>query len=227
MTGFEAGLETARTRLGGRGAYALLAVAVGVVAAAAWIERREDSSIAADVVLAGVVFGWTIPLTAYAAVARACRNGRLDDAVAGLARHGASRRGAVAGLVASTAGAVGAAGSLLAVLGVLISRGFGSGGFADAVASAWIGALGGAAYVAWFALASLVGRRGGGRGVAFVIDAVVGGVATSAAIPWPRAHLRSLVGGALVPGLSEWQSAVVLALLALGYWGVSIVRVPR
>jgi hypothetical protein len=225
VTGFEAGLAVGSARLRGRWGYLVLALAAAIVASAAWLERRDDASIATDVVLGGVVFGWTIPLTAYAAVARACRNGRLDDAVSGLARQGASRRGAVSGLIMSTAGAVGALGSLLAVLGVLVSRGFGSGGFGDAVASAWIGALGGAAYVAWFALASLVGRRGGGRSAAFVIDAVLGGAATFGAIPWPRAHLRSLVGGALVPGLSEWQSAVVLAVLALSYWGLCIVRV--
>jgi hypothetical protein len=201
-------------------------LASAVVVAFALVERRQDPAVAADVVVA-VVFGWTIPLSAYAAVARTCRNGRLDDAVDLLARHGANRRGAVAGLVAGTAVDVAALGSLLAVVGILLSRGFGSGGFGDAVTSAWIGALGGVAYVAWFALGSLVGRKGGGRGVAFFVDLVLGGAATSAAVPWPRAHLRSLVGGALVPGLSEGRSAFVLLALAASYLGVSLLRVRR
>ncbi len=60
----------------------------------------------------------------------------------------------------------------------------------DAVASAYAGALGGAAYASLFVLGSTFGRRGGGRTVALVADWLLGANATAVAFVTPRAHLR-------------------------------------
>jgi len=92
---------------------------------------------------------------------------------------------------------------------------------------AWIGALAGAAYVAWFGVGSLFGKRGGGRSVALVLDAVLGSTSTVAALPWPRAHVRSLLGGELAHGLPQWKSTAVLYVLTAVQLALCAVRFPR
>jgi hypothetical protein len=223
-----AAFSVAAGRLGGFwGASAYLGAAL-FVSAAAFLQRRFSPEDAVDVTLTGAVFGWTIPLLAYAAVARVSKYGRLDDGATDLVRHGGDRRAIVASFVLMTAARVAVVGALLAALGVLISSvGEATAIRADALTSAWVGGLGGAAYVAWFSLGSLWGKAGRGRLLSLVLDWVLGATSTAAAVPWPRAHLRCLLGGELVVGLPAWQSSALLGLLAGLYYLACLLRVAR
>lgn len=221
-------ISVAAGRLGGSwgvGAYLGAAVFVSI---AALLEKRLAVEDAVDSTLSGAVFGWAIPLLAYAAVARVSRYGRLDDGATDLVRHGADRRAVVASFVLMTAARLSVVGALLSALGVLVSSvGEASAIRADALTSAWIGALGGAAYVAWFSFGSLWGKAGRGRLLSLVLDWVLGATASAVAVPWPRAHLRSLLGGELVVGLPAWQSSVLLGLFAGLYFLACVLRVAR
>ena len=229
MNGFVFGSSDAAARLRGKAPLAAAAFSVVAVLFGAWLARRFTPDDAADVALGGVVFGFALPLVAYAAVGRVCGGGRLDDAVRPLARHGANRRGAVLGAIFAAAVRVSALGAAFGFLGVLVARSHGGAAatFADAFTSAWIGALGGAVYVAWFGLGSLFGKAGSGRAVALALDWIFGPSASALAMPWPRAHLRSLLGGELVLGLPEWQSTVALYALALVYVALVGLRVAK
>jgi hypothetical protein len=228
LNGWRAAVGVATERLGGGRAFAAGVFATLFVGLAAVTLRRMSPAVAVDVTLAYPVLGWTVPLVALGAVARACQGGRLDDAVSALIRHGLSRRVAVAGLLSATVLRVALLSAGLAIAGTLLARGhLGAVALADAFTSAWIGALGGAAYVAWFSLGSLVGRRGGGRIAAFLVDAVAGSAASLLSVPWPRAHLRSLLGGELVLGISQLQSAAVLGLLGCAHVLVCLARAGR
>lgn len=228
MKGWLFAISVAAGRLGGLWGATAYFGAAAFVAVAAILERRIFPEEAADTTLTGVVFGWTIPLLAYAAVARVSRYGRLDDGARDLARHGGDRRAAVASFVLMTAARVAVVGGLLGALGVILaSVGEASAIRADALTTAWIGALGGATYVVWFSLGSLWGKSGRGRLVSLALDWLLGATSSAIAVPWPRAHLRCLLGGELVVGLPAWQSSVFLGVLAGLYFVACILRVPR
>ena len=221
-------ISIAAGRLGGLwGVGAYLGAAL-FVSATALLEKRFVPEDAVDATLTGAVFGWTIPLLAYVAVARVSRYGRLDDSAVDLVRHGGDRRAIVASFMLMTAARVSVVGALLAALGVLVSSvGEASTIRADALTSAWLGALGGAAYVAWFSLGSLWGKTGRGRLLSLVLDWVLGATSSAVALPWPRAHLRCLLGGELVVGLPAWQSSALLGLFAGLYFLACMLRVAR
>lgn len=228
MKGWLVAISVAAGRLGGLWGVGAYLGAASFVALAAVLERKLVPEEAVDQTLTGAVFGWTIPLLAYAAVARVAQYGRLDTGATDLARHGGDRRAIVASFVMMTAARVGVVGALLSALGVMISSvGEAPAIRADALTSAWIGAVGGAAYVAWFSLGSLWGRSGRGRLLALALDWILGATSSAVAVPLPRAHLRCLLGGELVVGLPAWQSSVVLGLLAGLYFIACLFRVAR
>jgi hypothetical protein len=225
---FFLGAATATERLRGRAGLGAPALAVAIVIGSAIVELRREPAAAADVTLAGAAFGVCLPLVAYAIVARATRHGRLDDGVRHLSRHGASRRSAVAGLVVRATLHVAAIGALLGLLAVIVARGrLDMATVSDALTTVWIGALGGAAYAAWLSLGSLFGRAGGGRLVCLGLDFTIGAGSSASASPWPRAHVRSLIGGACVLGIPAWESAVALLALAVVYLLLCLLRVAR
>jgi hypothetical protein len=121
-----------------------------------------------------------------------------------------------------------AVGAVLAAASVLVASGRTDlAALADAFTSAWIGALGGVVYVTWFSLGALFGKGGRGRVYALGLDWILGSATSAMAMPWPRAHLRSLLGGELVLGLPGWQSTVALYLLAGVYLSLMAARVAR
>jgi hypothetical protein len=227
VTAVRAGMAVAHARLrGGRPAVVGLALLVVTVWAAVHLHRSAPLD-AADVAL-GSLLGWCVPLIAYAAVSRACLRGRLDLAVSQLARHGVSRRGAAVGLLCAVMVPVASLSAGLSGTAALLAHGaLTSFTLADAVTSAWIGALAGAAYVAWFGVGSLWGKKGGGRSLALLVDAVLGSTASLVALPWPRAHVRALLGGELAHGLPEWKSTCALYVLTGAYLVFCAVRSPR
>lgn len=230
MSDFSLGMVIAKERLRGKGGLVAPALATVAVLGSAWVEHRAEvgaASVAADVTL-GIAFGTCLPLVAYALVACSCRRGRLDDAVRSLARHGVNRRSAVLGVVVRTSLHVAIVGAVLGLFGVAAARGqLNSAALTDALIAAWVGAIGGLAYTAWLSLGSLLGRRGGGRLLLLLVDFSVGAGSSAAAAPWPRSHVRSLIGGDLVLGMPAWESSLLLALLAALYVLLCLVRVQR
>jgi len=89
----------------------------------------------------------------------------------------------------------------------------------DASMSIAIALASGAVYALWFGMASLLGARGGGRRWALALDLLLGAGSSYLAVPWPRAHIRNLLGGA--PALELSQAGAWFALTLIGLLGMS------
>ncbi len=225
MSALAAGANLAAARLRRRASLVAFLMAAGLVAAAALVERRSGGVAAADHTLVGAVFGVAVPLIGYLAVERSVDGRRLQASLDELARYGANRRAAALGLVGVCAALVAGAAVALALLGVVVARGTTDAGLAaDLARSSWIAATAGVSYTLWFALGSSIGRRGGGRIWALALDWVLGSTTILVAAPWPRGHIRNLLGGAPVLGLAQWQGGVALAVLISAYLGLSLWR---
>lgn len=222
------GASLALRRLRGRGLLVVTLSTVVFATMASFAERRIGGSDAASRALLGPVFGLAIPLAMVSLVSLGLGRTSVDAASEPLAQLGASRRattwGALAGIVL-----IGAfLSSVTGVLGTLFAHGVRSpGALSDALTVGWIGGLAGVAYVAWFAAASTFGARGGGRLVAFVVDLLLGSMSGFGALPFPRAHAMSLLGGEPVAHLPQAASAGALAGLALIYALITLVRTNR
>jgi hypothetical protein len=211
----------------GRSAFAL-GLAAFLVVLGALLERRVASLGAADRALSGIVFGIVIPLLAWGAIARATAARRLEDSVRELARHGADRRWSSAGLLLAPTAAVALLTALLAAFAVLLTRWPADPRLApDLMTSSWVGLLAGAAYAGWFALGSTLGRSGGGRGVLLVLDWILGTGASLLALPWPRAHIKNLLGGEPLLGLPQWSATLALLVIGLFCGSAALLRTPR
>ena len=195
---------------------------------AAFVAHERGSPHAADHVLVGPCGGIALPLLAYGIV------GALVGAE-GLARSGAPlvRFGAPPGRVALLTVIVGALagallGAFLLALAAAVAHGAGDPPlFRDIGTSAYVGALGGAAYATLFAFGGAFGARGGGRTIALVLDYLLGSGAGSFALVTPRAHLRNLLGGAAPLEVAQRTSAVVLALLLIAFAALAVARGRR
>jgi hypothetical protein len=197
------------------------------VVVAALLERRVGLTRAPDRALVGAVFGLALPLLAYSMLSCATDQSRLETAVWEVGRHGASRRLGAAGLIAVTAVCLASLGALLAAVAVALTRRVGDAQLAsDLVASAWLGLVGGASYACWFALASTFGSRGGGRVVALLVDWILGSGVTALAAPWPRGHLRNLLGTTPVLDMPQWSALAALLLLSVCYAALAVWRSP-
>jgi hypothetical protein len=205
----------------------VLALGASFVILVAVLERRASLSLAADRTLSGAVFGLVLPLLAFATLERATGRVRLAVATNSLARFGFSRRRVAFGMLAASAVVVGVASALLAALAVIAARGSSSATLPDVLTSAWIGMLGGVAYTAWFLLASTFGARGGGRAVALFVDWILGSTTSWLAVPWPRGHLRNLLGSAPVLDMSQSAALIALACLSMIYATVALFRLPE
>jgi len=97
----------------------------------------------------------------------------------------------------------------------------------DVLTSAWVAGLGGAAYAAFFSFGASFGKRGGGRAVALVVDWVLGSTSGAAGLLTPRAHVRSLLGGDAVMGLSGRASAIALVALVVFFVALAAARTRR
>jgi hypothetical protein len=118
--------------------------------------------------------------------------------------------------------------AVLAALVVVVAHGVDDPPLArDAMVSAYVGALGGATYAAFFAMGASFGRRGGGRTVLLVLDWLIGGATGVLGAVTPRAHLRSLLGGAPCDAMSERASAIWLLGIAVVCGAVAVARAKR
>jgi hypothetical protein len=205
-----------------------LGVAFGAVLVVALLERRFSPIHAADRALSGVALGIVLPLWTYGLVARATDGQRLVNAIFDVARLGGSRRAALLGWLTLTAGVGALVGALLAIGTVLITRSPSDPRLAsDLLTSSWIGLLAGFVYVCWFAAASTFGARGGGRLWALALDWVLGAGISAIALPWPRSHVRNLLGAEPVLDLPQWASTAGLLALAVLCSAIALGRSPR
>lgn len=208
-------LPVARLTRGARGwvavgAWTVLALSIAVVA------RSRGAAHGADRVLLGTYGALVLPLLAYVIVGTVLGARSLSGSTAPLVSFGARPQTASAVTIAVALVACVATSSVLATCLALLAHGSADPPLAaDAIASAYAGALGGAAYASWFSLGSAFGRRGGGRSVFLVMDWLLGTGSGAAALVSPRAHLRNLLGGAPPVDLSGRASAGALVLLTL------------
>ncbi|MEO6600504.1 MAG: hypothetical protein ABIQ16_11560 [Polyangiaceae bacterium] len=217
MNGFGLGVLLARERLRSFGALLVLLLSCTAVYALGVIERRRDATSAADTVLTGAVFGIALPLLAYLVSDRVCAGQQLSRSVDVIARYGSDRRATVLGLLLSSALCMALVAALLTTAALVGARTPGSGAFMhDLRISVGIALLTGEVYALWFGVASLFGKRGGGRKCALLVDFLLGASSSFLAMPLPRGHVRNLLGGTPVYGLSQPS-----AWLALGVIGVT------
>lgn len=228
MSAFSAGMRVVRSRLWASSSALGLAFALLLVMVVAWVERRTGSASAADRALTGVALGLALPLLAHGTVARAFAGTRLDQALADVGRYGGNRRAAAAGASLAVVSVLALAGALIAALAVATVRAPADAWLVrDLLTSSWIGALAGGSYALWFCLASTLGKRGGGRVVALVVDWILGAGTGAAALFWPRGHVRNLLGAEPVMTLPQWSATFALCVLSLLYALACLWRVRR
>jgi hypothetical protein len=188
------------------------------------LEWKTNPVTAADQALLGTAFGLVLPLAAWFAAARSFPS-NVETSVLSGARHGGDRRRLAllgAGKLCLSLALLGAwLGGLTASLVNFRADEL----WRDVGACLWIGALGGAVYGALLALGSRFGGRG--RAIVLVSDWLLGASAGSLGLLWPRAHLRSLLGGPSVVDLAQWHSASALVLLGAGFLALLAFRLPR
>lgn len=216
------GFDLGRERLRNRTTLVGLALAFTFALGVALLERAQGAEGAADRALSGGAFGVALPLVAYFLVGRACVGSSLREALFPLTRHGLDRRPLTFGFALAPALLAMGFGGVASLFVVLLTRGFADPRLlTDAAMSIWIGLLSGAAYVAAFTGASALGRRGQGRTWLLAADFLLGAGDSFLAFPWPKGHVRNLLGGASVLELS--QTGALLALLgtsfAFLFWG--------
>jgi hypothetical protein len=212
-SGITLGMKVGFARMRGVAAPLTLLLACSAVFALGVIGRRSDPAQALDNLLSVPVFGFLLPVFAYLVSERVCAGQRLDHGADTLARHGADRRAAVLGLLLSAALCTALCAALLALCAVFTAHRPGSLAF-DVRSSVGIALLAGAVYALWFGAASLLGKRGGGRKWALILDFIFGAGNSALAAPCPRAQLRNLLGGE--PALNISQAHAWLALIAIG-----------
>jgi hypothetical protein len=222
------GMRLGTLRLASSASLVAVGVAVAVVALGSLLERLGAGSLATDRALVGIVFGIAVPVLAWGVLGRATAGRRLDESVRELARHGADRRWATAGIVIASAAAAAIGAALLAGLAIVATRFPADPRLAsDLWTTAWIGLASGGCYAAWFALASTLGSSGGGRGWALVLDWLLGAGTGLLAVPWPRGHVKNLLGAEPVLEMPQWAAMLALGCLGLLYATVALARVRR
>lgn len=220
------GASIAGRRLASPATYLIATVALGVSATSGLVERGASELEAPDRAL-GVVLRLVLPLVAFALGSIATARQRLGEATWPLARFGAPRAQVAVGMMIVTAAATALIGTAATALALVVAYGGLPGLAIDLVVSAWITALGAAAYVAWFSFGGAFLRRGRGRWLVLVADFALGGGAGAVAVCWPRAHLRSLGGGEAIAGISQADSSVLLVALTLAMTILAAMRAGR
>ena len=226
-SGLWLGCASGLARLTQRRSLVAAASGLGMVALVAVSEKRAALYGAASRVLEGEVFGLILPVALVFASRRALDPTRLDAAATPFARFGPSRRTVALGLVlASMIGAALLAASAAALAAVLAHDPTAPAIRLDAVSSAWIGALGGSAYAAFFAFGATYGSQGGGRWWSLAADFLLGSTSGVGALLAPRAHIENLLGGEPPMLLSQPASAACLAAIGVAFTTLALLRCP-
>ncbi len=225
---FAAGADLSKERLRQGRAGVACGLALAFELGVALLERAQGRVGAADRALSGGAFGIALPLLCFFLVSRACGAANLREAVAPLARHGLGRRSLVLGLALPPALVAAAFAALGSVLVVCVTRGLGDPDlFRDIATSVWIGLVAGPAYVAAFIGFSALGRAGGGRSWLLLADFVLGAGSSFVAFPWPKSHVRNLLGGSATLELSQLAALLALLGTSLAFLGLGTLRNSR
>ena len=212
MSAWRAGMLVARRRIACRSVLLTLVGAALCVLVSAWLERGRPAVVGRADVLRGATFGLVLPLFTYFLVARVVREVPIGSAVQSLGRAGCNRRAAIVSLVLTVAASAAVAGASLAVLSAWAALG---GEARDLATICLVGGAGGASYATLFCWGASIGSKGGGKLAVLALDWLLGVSSAGWAMPWPRAHLRCLLGGDAVLGVAPPGSALVLVLLIL------------
>ncbi len=194
----------------------------------ALLARRAATGHGADHALLGMYSFIALPFLANAVLSGVLGRDGLGRSGLFLANFGASP-GRVA--VFSVTVAAFASGLLGGGLGTLVDA-LGHGSLdpplaADLPKVFAAGALGGAAYAAFFALGASFGARGFGRSLFLVLDWVLGAGTNTSALLTPRAHVRALLGGAAPLDVPGRVSFAALALMVLAFTLLATARASR
>ncbi len=197
-----------------------------VVLAASWRAQRHGAVHAAAQAL-DVYATIAVPLLVYALVDVVAPGGLAGSGRA-LVRLGASpRRVALTTVLVSMVASAFLCGALGAAA---VASGHGSADppiAQDALQTLAFGALGGAAYAAYFMLGSAAVARAWGRGALLVLDWLLGSDDGLGALLTPRAHLRNVLGGTAPFDALPWESLVGLGLLAVVCGALAVRRAGR
>jgi len=179
------------------------------------LARAQGSAHGADRALIDAYGFLLLPVLSYVAVGAALGARSLRAALAPLVAFGAPPGRAAGATIAVASLASAAIGGALAAGIAAIAHGAADAPrLRDAVASAYAGGLGAAAYACWFSLGSGFGRRGGGRALLLIADWALGEGDGAQGFFTPRAHVRNLLGGTPPLGMTERASAAALVLIA-------------
>jgi hypothetical protein len=222
------GIDLARERLHQRATPLALGLALSFELGVALLERAQGASGASARALTGGAFGVALPLLAYFLVGRACDGKSLREAVAPLARHGLDRRQLTVGFALPLGLLLAAFGVFGSALVVLVTRELGDPELPrDLWTTAWIGLVSGPAYAAAFVGASAFGRAGRGRTWLLAVDFLLGAGTSFLAFPWPKGHIRNLLGGSAVLGLSQLGALFALFGTSFAFLAWATVRNQR
>lgn len=234
---FRHGWRSARLTLGWLWPATALIGCLALLLGAAVLEAQnisgESATRAAQAdLLQGVTFGLLLPLSCFALGAR------LDTGLDALmhaiwVRHGAERRSFALGRLAFPMALTGGIALIGGCLALALSNaasapaldlpiGLGTSG----VVLLAVAALGAVSYVTCFGLAQMLAGAWG-RALFLLVDWLLGSGVGAAAVPWPRAHLRSLLGGEPVLHLSALGSMGWLVLLSAACLFLYLRRVPH
>jgi hypothetical protein len=236
-TSFRHGWHDARVRLGTRFPLAAALCALACVAVAGLLEGQAvvgPSGVhpIALALLEGATFGLIVPLYSFASSSRV--DGRLEVLMRSPgARYGDNRRAYALGQLtfpALTTLAVGVIAGSLAVALALASRDPSTQLGPDATPSFLLlvgtAALAAASYTGALGLAQLLGGTWA-RAAFLFLDWLLGSGEGLLAWPWPRSHIRALLGGLPVLGASGMESVEWLLVLSLFSAVVYVTRLPR
>lgn len=195
-----------------------LVALITLSALSAAVERRLNPGLAANNALTGATFGLLVPLAAYGIFDRISGSDRLLGPLSATTRYGASGLWSVCGLLTVGVAAAVLVATLLGCTALVAARGPSDPALVgDAVVTARIGALAGLSYALYFAAASTFGGRGQGRLWALLLDWTLGSGSSALALPWPRGHVRNLLGAEPVLSLSQPAATACLgAILVCG-----------
>ena len=201
---------------------------VALAFVAAGVAHRLGSADAASHVLVGPFGAIALPLFVYAIVSATLGGEGLTRASRSLVAFGASPARAALAQVAVAVVASAVLGALVASAVAALAHGSADPPVAgDAGTSAWIAALGAAAYAALFCFGSTFGARGAGRTVALVLDWALGAGGSAVALVTPRGHVRNLMGGAAPLELGQRASSAWLASLTVVFILLALARSRR
>jgi hypothetical protein len=210
-----------------RGPRAWLAVAAWCALALvfAMAARERGAAHGADHVLLETYGALALPLLSFVIVGAIVASQSLRASTAPMVAFGAQPARAAAASIAVAAACCAVVGAGVAAIVAVVAHGIADPPrLHDATVSAYVGALGGAAYAAWFSLGASFGRRGGGRVALLLVDWILGANGGAGALLSPRGHVRNLLGGAAPMDLSQRASAAVLVILAIASALVAIRR---